>query len=314
MDSSELFYVKQQFLLGAYKSLVDLALPDPNSPDYTPTLVYKARAYIALDDPKPVQSLIPADAEDVSLKAVSALARYVGASSPEDKEASLEELRDLCVEIEGEDVDATPKERGTVRVLAGTAFALANEVEEALETLGVGSNTDNLEAVALTVQIYLSINRPDLARKEFERAKRWAGDDMLVQLVEAFIGMVTGKDGYQDCNSFYDEQLGNPSLTSPHLLTARGITRLLRGEVAGAKSDFEEAVLQHGGKPDAETLGAMTVAAGLTQSKSNEAEQLWSQFIAQHPSHPMIVDLARKSEQFDELSMKFTVPPLATAA
>lgn len=132
--------------LGAYKSLVDLALPDPNSPDYTPTLVYKARAYIALDDPKPVQSLIPADAEDVSLKAVSALARYVGASSPEDKEASLEELRDLCVEIEGEDVDATPKERGTVRVLAGTAFALANEVEEALETLGVGSNTDNLEA------------------------------------------------------------------------------------------------------------------------------------------------------------------------
>lgn len=39
-----------------------------------------------------------------------------------------------------------------------------------------------------------------------------------------------------------------------------------------------------------------------------------SQLIAQYPSHPMVVDLARKSEQFDELSMKFTVPPLATAA
>ena len=184
------------------------------------------------------------------------------------------------------------------------------------------------------MQIYLSINRPDLARKEFERAKRWAGDDMLVQLIEAFIGMVTGKDGYQDCNSFYDEQLGNPSLTSPHLLTARGVTRLLRGEVVGAKSDFEEAVLQRGGRSDAETLGAMTVAAGLTQTKSNEAEQLWSsvgfsfpvmivsadgqlvcsQLITQYPGHPMVVDLARKSEQFDELSMKFTVPPLATAA
>jgi len=276
--------------------------------------VYKARAYIALDDPKPVQALVPADAEEVSLKAVSALARYVGATSPEDKEGSLEELRDLCVEIEGDDVDATPKEKGTVRVLAGTAFALANEVEEALETLGVGTNTDNLEAVALTVQIYLSINRPDLARKEFERAKRWAGDDMLVQLVEAFIGMVTGKDGYQDCNSFYDEQLGNPSLTSPHLLTARGITRLLRGEVAGAKSDLEEAVLQHGGKPDAETLGAMTVAAGLSQSKSTETEQLWAQLITEYPSHPMVLDLARKSEQFDELCMKFPVPPIATAA
>ena len=137
---------EQRAPLGAYKSLVDLELPDPNSPDYNPTLVYKARAYIALDDPEPVQSLVPADAEDVTLRAVSALARYVGATSPEDKEAALEELRDLSVEIEGEDVDATPKERGMVRVLAGTAFALANEVEEALETLGVGSNTDNLEA------------------------------------------------------------------------------------------------------------------------------------------------------------------------
>ncbi|KAH9932668.1 coatomer epsilon subunit-domain-containing protein [Amylocystis lapponica] len=310
MESSELYHVKQQFLLGAYKTLVDLTLPDPSSPDYTPTLIYKARAQIALGHAEDVAKLLPADSEDVTVKAVGALARWMEATGAAEKDASLEELRDLCVEIEGEDAEADEKAKGIVRVLAGTAFALAGEIEEALETLGAGTNTDNLEAVALTVQIYLSINRPDLARKEFDRAKRWAEDDLLLQLIESSIGLVTGKDGYADCNSFYTEQLGNPSLSSPHLLTARGVTRLLRGEISAAKSDFEEAVSQQGGTADAETLAAMTVAAGLGASKHAEVDQLFSRMVAEHPSHPFVVDVNLKAALFDECAAKFQAPPL----
>lgn len=100
---------------------------------------------------------MPSNTENIALKAVAGLARYVVAGAAE-KDAALEELRDLCVEIEGEDLDATEKEKGMVRVLAGTAFALAGEVEEALETLGVGTNTENLEACALhlTTTTYLT--------------------------------------------------------------------------------------------------------------------------------------------------------------
>lgn len=132
--------------VGAYKSLVDLTLPDPSSPDYTPTLVYKARANIALGSPAAVTALIPADTENLALKSVVSLARYVGASADDAREAALEELRDLSVEIEGEDGEVTPWEKGVVRVLAGTAFVRAGEIEEALETLGAGNDTQNLEA------------------------------------------------------------------------------------------------------------------------------------------------------------------------
>src|ERR1700722_2436731 len=100
---------------------------------------------------------------------------------------------------------------------------------------------------ALMVHIYLSINRADLAKKEFERAKQWAEDDLLLQLIESFIGLMTGKDSYTNSTSFYTEQLGNPSLTSPHLLTARGVARVLRGEIPEAKSDLEEALVQQKG-------------------------------------------------------------------
>ena len=124
------------------------------------------------------------------------------------------------------------------------------------------------------MHIYLSIHRPDLAKKEFDRSKQWAEDDLLLQLIESSIGLVTGKDVYANSNSFYSEQIANPSLSSPHLLTARGVTRILRNEIPEAKSDLEEAQTQESG--DAETAAAFVVAAGLGATKKAEAEDLWT--------------------------------------
>lgn len=94
-----------------------------------------------------------------------------------------------------------------------------------------------------------------------------------MQLIESSIGLVTGKDAYADSNAFYTEQLANPSLSSPHLLTARGVTRLLKGEVTEAKSDFEESIAQGG--TDAETVAAYAVAASLKPSKKGEGDEWW---------------------------------------
>lgn len=129
-------------------------------------------------------------------------------------------------------------------------------------------------SVAVTVHIYLTIHRPDLAKKEFDRSKSWAEDDLLLGLIESSIGLVTGKDAYSNAHSFYTEQIANPSLSSPHLLTARGVTRLLRNEVPDAKSDLEEAQSQQA--EDAETAAAVVVAAGLGATKKAEAEELWT--------------------------------------
>ncbi|KAF5383687.1 hypothetical protein D9615_003623 [Tricholomella constricta] len=312
MDSSELYHIKQQFVLGAYKTLVNLTLPDPNAPTYTPTLLYQARAHIALDNPKSALELLPTDSENVAVKAAASLAKYVSASQGADKDAidaSLEELRDLAVEIEGDDSEGNEEEKALVRVLAGTAFARAGEIEEALETLGV--DTEDLEAVFVIVHIYLSINRPDLAKKQFERSKRWAEDDLLLQLIESTIGLVTGKDGYSNTSSFYTEQLGNPSLTSPHILTARGVTRILKNEIQEAKSDLDESLAQQ--KGDTETTAALVVAAGLGALKKTEAEELWTRFVSEHPEHPLVVDVSNKESHFDECASKFEVPPLASA-
>lgn len=128
-----------------------------------------------------------------------------------------------------------------------------------------------MHSSSLIVQIYLSTNRPDLAKKEYERALHWAEDDTLLQFIEASIGLVTGADAYANSVSFYSEQLANPSLSSAKLLTARGVTRLLRGEVNESKSDLEEAAK---GGDDEEALCASVVAAGLV-GKKGEADELF---------------------------------------
>lgn len=46
-----------------------------------------------------------------------------------------------------------------------------------------------VDAVALIVQIHLQQNRNDLAIKEVTAAKRWAQDNIIVNLAESWVGL-----------------------------------------------------------------------------------------------------------------------------
>jgi coatomer subunit epsilon len=112
----------------------------------------------------------------------------------------------------------------------------------------------------------------DLAKKEFDRARKWAEDDLLLQQIEASIGLLTGKDSYSNPHSYYVEQLHNPSLSSAHLLLSRGVTHLLRGELPEAQSDFAEAQKEERGVT-ADALAGSVVASELGSKAKVDA--LW---------------------------------------
>ncbi|KAI5999348.1 coatomer complex protein [Pisolithus orientalis] len=311
MDSSELYYIKQQFVLGAYPALTQVSVPDASSPDYIPTLVYKARAFLALNDPNSALELIPEDSDNVALRTVSALAKG---------EEGLEVLRDLCVEIEGEEFSQWEIEM--VRVLAATAFMRAGEVEEALETLN-GTEDAGDESSAILSQIYISLSRPSVAQKILTSALKVNPDSLVLQQAEAVLALVTAAQGlggepYSTAISFYTEQLANPSVSSAALLVGRGVARIMRGELSAARSDLEEAesILTRAQSKSGtgEVLAAMTVTAGLGSGKRGEADELWSRLCSEHPSHAMVVDLSAKAELFDSCAAKFQLPPRAVTS
>ncbi|KAG6334670.1 hypothetical protein ID866_4419 [Astraeus odoratus] len=312
MDSSELYHIKQQFTLGAYPAVANAPVPDASSPDHMPTLLYKARAFLALNDSESVLALVPEDSENVALRAVSALAKG---------EEGLEALRDLCVEIEG-DEGFSKWEIEMVRVLAATAFIRAGELEEAIETLS-GAEKAGDETSAVLSQVYLSLSRPSVAQKIVSSALRTNPDSLVLQYAEAVLSLVTAAQGlsgepYSTAISFYTEQVANPSLSSAALLVGRGVARVLRGELPAARSDLEEAehvLTRAQSKPGmGEVLAAMTAAAGLGAGKRGEADELWSRLCSEYPSHPMVVDLSAKAELFDSCAAKFQLPPRSVAS
>jgi len=304
MESESLFLVQQQFYLGDYRALASQRPHDPTE------LIYVIRALFALHKSDEALALIPSGSQNLSHRALRSLASYISSKSDE----HLEELRDLCLEVEGEDISSV--DTSTIKVSSATAFFLAGEIEEALSTLGAGTSSKDIECVALIVHIYLMINRADLARREYLAATKYADDALLIQMVEASIGLLTGANTYSAPYALFTEQASHPtSSTNPHLLAGRGVAQLLRGNHAEAIADFEQ-VLKDSASPDdtADTLANAVVAHSVSGGKPNAGDEYLNRLKKEFPSHPFLVKLEAQSRVFDEAAANYTVPALATTS
>jgi coatomer subunit epsilon len=65
--------------------------------------------------------------------------------------------------------------------LVGIVYYYAEKYDEALELLS--SFPQNLECVGLCIQIYIKLNRMDLAQRELKVVKQWADDAAYAQIV-----------------------------------------------------------------------------------------------------------------------------------
>lgn len=110
-------------------------------------------------------------------------------------------------------------------------------------------------SAALLVQIYLSINRVDMAKKVYDSTKQWGDDSHLVQQIEAWLGLRSQGPPLQQAYYFYDELLLAPSSSrSPAILAAHGAAHLLLGHLEEAQADVEQALGAEGGDTEASVL------------------------------------------------------------
>ena len=107
---------------SAYKTLISLTLPPQSSHDHITTLVCQAYPLPALINPSATLSLLPTNSEDVTITAVSSLARYLTVTTPSPRDRS-------CVGGAYGFTMISMRETGTkkkrlVRALAETGFAM----------------------------------------------------------------------------------------------------------------------------------------------------------------------------------------------
>lgn len=102
-----------------------------------------------------------------------------------------------------------------------------------------------LYSVALLVQLYLSMDRLDLAKQTYNTAKVWAEDSLIIQLCEAWIGLRQGGEddgGYQSSFYCYDEMSQLPSANNAIVLNGKAVAQAALHRWPEAEAPLTEAL------------------------------------------------------------------------
>ncbi|OLL24108.1 Coatomer subunit epsilon [Neolecta irregularis DAH-3] len=185
---------------------------DPSNPD---SQIYSYRSRIHHGAAKDVLQELAAT-RDPSLAAVKCLAHY---TLDHDIPRSLAEIQNLA--------SANP----LPQVLLIAAILHQHLPEKALQFLAPLQN--DIEGVALAVQIYLSLNNPDRAAKIIHDAKKWAQDDILIQLAEAWLDL--------RLRSYYIYEELAQNTKSPKMLVGQAVAEIQLGRFDDAQFALKSA-------------------------------------------------------------------------
>lgn len=159
------------------------------------------------------------------------------------------------------------------------------------------------------MHILLSINRLDLAQKEYNAARTWADDSLLIQLIEAWIGLKSGGTAAQQAYYVYDELSQNPSTGhSASVLNGKAAAQAALAHYEEARGAFDEALTVDEKAANALANKAALASYGAKATEATAAAQDALERLRRiKPQHPLLSDLAEKERAFDEAASHFAL-------
>ncbi|KAF9907180.1 hypothetical protein EC991_011243 [Linnemannia zychae] len=310
MDENTLFAIRNLFYSGNYTQVISETTSSRTRSSANQATTHQLdlflfRALIATKNYTRVAQEIN-EAHGLGLQALKAQAVYLDAVQSADaagRDAALAHLRDLLLVHSPDDrqPEVTALE---VKVVVGQVLASEGLVEEALSVLLPHNN--HLESVAVVVQIYLQMNRLDLARKEVEACKSWAEDAMLAQLMEAWVGLRTGGgDRYQNAYYIYEEIATSSTSPTVKSLIGEAVCNIQMGHYPEAEGILQEALTRDPSNTDA--IVNQIVLSTLLSKPAEEISALVQQLQSVAPNHSYLQDLDLKSSLFDRAAQRFAV-------
>ncbi|KAJ2810620.1 hypothetical protein H4S07_002568 [Coemansia furcata] len=188
--------------------------------------------------------------------------------------------------------DAANQQSATFAAIAAQTLASAGLTDDALRLLD--QHPRSLECVLLTVAIYLTIDRVDLAQKLVARARTWSDDAPLAQLAEAWTALAQGK--VNEAHYALLELAQASSVDTARLYCALAVTKMHLAQYAEAEALLQSALEKDPNHPD--TLANLAICASLSANSAARARYL-SQLAHAAPAHPFLLDLDMAGARFD---------------
>mmetsp|Transcript_6338 Transcript_6338/g.9327 ORF Transcript_6338/g.9327 Transcript_6338/m.9327 type:complete len:177 (+) Transcript_6338:175-705(+) len=172
--------------------------------------------------------------------------------------------------------------------------------KEALQCVHLGTSMEHL---AITVQIYLRMDRLDLAKQTLETMKQADEEAVLTQLASVYIHVYSGRSGALDAvhlMSSLSEQYG----ASTMLLNLMAVAQMTAGQYAEAENSLNDAVAEG---EDVDTLVNMIVCYQQQGKTMSVIAPVIEKVKAAYPSHPFVQGLLRVEGAFERESLKYKV-------
>lgn len=233
-----------------------------------------------------------------ALQALALHASYLSSSEDDESRrhaAVLDQLKALLA--------STPDAMSntSLQLVACHIFLAANHIREALQCVHHGLTMEHL---AMCVQIYIKMERLDLARDALNLMKQADEDSVLVQLTSAHLAMAHGSSRSDDATHILaslSEQYG-PSLM---LLNCMAVANIVGGKYEAAEGNLKEAITDFGGENDPDTLVNMVVCSQYLGRKGGEMDKYLNALKVGHASHPFVQGLVQVEGAFEREASKY---------
>jgi coatomer subunit epsilon len=173
-------------------------------------------------------------------------------------------------------------------------------MKEALQCVHVGATMEHLSII---LQVYLRIDRLDLAQQQLHQMKLADEDAILTQLGGIYCNLAVGTSGAADALhsvSALLEQYG----PSPLLFNIMACALMLKGSHADAEQRLQECLQEFPDSNVPDTLINMIVCS---QHQQKPTQPLVAQMKQSFPSHPYCAGVDRVQAAFDREVSKYKV-------
>lgn len=293
-EPDELYTLRNHFWTGNYQRAISEGanLTRLNDALKVECSEYVYRSYIALGQTNVVLDEVKdSPSTPPSLRAVVLLARYMNARGSSEKDGVVAAMDALLN-------DPNAANSSTLQLLAATVFMSEGNFKDALRCIHLGTTMEHL---ALTVQIFLQMNRVDLVAKQLRLMSQADEDHTLTQLASAWSFMYQG-DKLQEAAYVFDELIEKFGST-PLLLNGVAVANMHMNKFDEAEKSLLEALSKNQNDPDTliNLISCYQHLGKPTEVISRYSNQLKS--VAPH--HPFVEHLKTVEGAFDRVAQGF---------
>lgn len=285
-----LFELRNSVFLGSYQSAINLAgsFHPESAQEALERDVLLYRAHAQQGDYEVVLNEIASSAPP-SLLAVRLWAIYLS------KKADLGMVLSTLETWQKEGTINDP----IVQVIASLIYFQEHQLEQCFAAL---MPQRSLEASSILVQLYLSINRVDLASKEVQRMREKRDDAVPTQVARAWVNIESNKSGAEDALGTFQELKAKHG-ESVLILNGMASAHLHLGDYNNAEKALLQVLVLD--KNSVATKINLYVCYQHQGKPKDKLAREFSQLLALAPKHPWVLQQQAGDKLFEDAASKF---------